>query len=33
MALAGLALGWAVVIEYQAVLAGGVLALFGLVRV
>ena len=33
MALAGAALGWAVVIEYQAVLAGGVLALFALVRV
>ncbi|WP_425230885.1 hypothetical protein [Sphingomonas sp.] len=32
-ALAGAALGWAVVIEYQAVLAGSVLALFGLVRV
>lgn len=30
--LAGLALGWAVVIEYQAVLAGAVLALFGLWR-
>ncbi|WP_325102208.1 hypothetical protein [Sphingomonas sp.] len=29
MALAGAALGWAVVIEYQAVLAGAVLALFG----
>lgn len=28
-ALAGVALGWAVVIEYQAVLAGSVLALFG----
>ena len=32
VALAGTALGWAVVIEHQAVLAGGVLALFGLVR-
>lgn len=31
-ALAGGALGWAVVIEYQAVLAGGVLALFGIWR-
>lgn len=30
--LAGLALGWAVVIEYQAVLAGAVLALFALWR-
>ena len=33
MALAGAALGWAVVVEYQAVLAGGVLALYGVVRV
>ncbi|WP_299646965.1 hypothetical protein [Sphingomonas bacterium] len=33
MALAGAALGWAVVIEYQAVLAGSVLALFGVWRV
>ena len=33
MALAGAALGWAVVIEYQAVLAGSVLALFGAWRV
>ena len=32
MALAGAALGWAVVVEYQAVLAGGVLALFGVAR-
>jgi hypothetical protein len=31
-ALAGLALGWAVVVEYQAVLAGAVLALFALWR-
>lgn len=31
-AAAGLALGWAVVIEYQAVLAGAVLAAFGLWR-
>ena len=31
-ALAGAALGWAVVVEYQAVLAGGVLALFGVAR-
>lgn len=31
-AVAGLALGWAVVIEYQAVLAGAVLAGFGLWR-
>jgi hypothetical protein len=33
MGLAGAALGWAVVVEYQAVLAGGVLALFGAARV
>lgn len=32
-ALAGAALGWAVVVEYQAVLAGGMLALFGAWRV
>ena len=32
MALAGAALGWAVVVEYQAVLAGSMLALFGLSR-
>ncbi|WP_419809314.1 hypothetical protein [Sphingomonas sp.] len=32
MALAGAALGWAVVVEYQAVLAGTVLALFGAIR-
>lgn len=32
MALGGAALGWAVVVEYQAVLAGVVLALFGLAR-
>ncbi len=31
-AVAGLALGWAVVVEYQAVLAGAALALFGLWR-
>ena len=31
-ALAGAALGWAVVVEYQAVLAGSVLALFGVAR-
>ena len=33
MALAGAALGWAVVVEYQAALVGSVLALFGLWRV